>query len=273
MYNTSNQIPYSIAMTPVSENRNTGFNGDGSWLIIILLFFMFYGAGDGNGFFGNGRNGGVTESYTLASDFATIQRQIDSTTSSLERKLDGVNNGLCDGFYSQAQLVNGVNQNISQNGYETRNAIQQNSIANMQNTNAIQTQLAQSCCQNKEAIMNTNYNMATQTNAIQTAIANGFCQSNYNAATNTRDIVDSQNNGTQAILAKLAQMESNAKDNKIAELTALNSDLRLRASQADQNQYLVNTLRPLPQPSYVVSNPYCSCGYTGTGYVGGTTII
>ncbi len=271
MYNTSNQIPYSIAMTPVNENRNSGFNGDGSWLIIILLFFMFYG--NGNGFFGNDRNNSVTDGYTLASDFATIQRQIDSTTSSLERKLDGVNNGLCDGFYTQSQLINGVNQNIAQNAYETRNAIQQDTIANMQNTNAIQTQLSQCCCQNKEAIMNTNYNMATQTNAIQTALANGFCQSNYNAATNTRDIVDSQNNGTQAILAKLNQMESDAKDNKIAELTALNSDLRLRASQAAQNQYLVNTLRPLPQPSYVVSNPYCNCGYNGTSYVNGTTVI
>lgn len=273
MYNTSNQIPYSIAMTPVSENRNTGFNGDCSWLIIILLFFMFYGAGDGNGFFGNGRNSGVSENYTLASDFATVQRQIDSSTASLERKLDGIDSGLCDGFYAQAQLINNTNQNISQNGYETRNAIQQNSIANMQNTNALQTQIAQACCQNKESIMNTNYNMTTQTNAIQTAIANGFCQSNYNAATNTRDIVDSQNNGTQAILAKLAQMESSAKDNKIAELTAMNADLRLRASQADQNQYLVNTLRPLPQPSYMVANPYCSCGYTGLAYSTGTTVV
>ena len=274
MYNT-NQMPYSIAMTPLSDNtnRNNMFGGDGAWLIIILFLFMFAGYGDGNGFFGNGRDSGVAENYTLASDFATVQRQIDSSTSSLERKLDGVDAGLCDGFYAQAQLIANTNQNIAQNGYETRNAIQQDTIANMQNTNAIQTQLAQCCCQNKESIMDTNYNMATQTNAIQTALANGFCQTNYNAATNTRDIVDSQNSGTQAILAKLSQMESDAKDNKIAELTAMNSDLRLRASQADQNQYLVNTLRPLPQPSYIVSNPYCSCGYTGTSYVAGTTVV
>ncbi len=85
------------------------------------------------------------DNYVLASDFATLQRQIDSGISSLERKGDAINNGLCDGFYAQAQLINGVNSNIASttasvqqtlcqgfngvnsaintSGYETRNAI------------------------------------------------------------------------------------------------------------------------------------------------------
>ena len=36
-----------------------------------------------------------------------------------------------------------------------------------------------------------------------------------------------------------------------------NQALRLAASQAAQNSYLVNTLRPSPSPAYVVQNPYC----------------
>ena len=33
--------------------------------------------------------------------------------------------------------------------------------------------------------------------------------------------------------------------------------LQLAASQAAQNSYLVQTLRPCPTPAYVVANPYC----------------
>lgn len=58
-------------------------------------------------------------------------------------------------------------------------------------------------------------------------------------------------------------MEVNAKDEKIAELTAKNSDLRLAASQAAQNTYLLSELKPCPQPAYVVPNPYCNCGSCG----------
>lgn len=48
---------------------------------------------------------GVVDGYVLTSDFANI-----------ERKMDGINNGMCDGFYQQAQLVNGVQQTVN-NGF------------------------------------------------------------------------------------------------------------------------------------------------------------
>ena len=86
-----------------------------------------------------------------------------------------------------------------------------------------------------------------------------FCQTNFNAQTNTRDIVDSQNAGTQAILARIDALESSRKDEKIAELTAQLNRADLAASQAAQNTYLLSELKPCPQPAYVVPNPYCNC--------------
>ena len=50
--------------------------------------------------------------------------------------------------------------------------------------------------------------MATQANGITNAVNTGFCQTNFNNATNTRDIIDSNRNDTQAILAKLDAMEN-----------------------------------------------------------------
>ena len=84
-----------------------GFGGDGAWWIIILFLFVFCGWGGnwGNNGFGGGNGAGAVDGYILTSDFANI-----------ERKIDVVNNGLCDGFYAQAQLVNGV-QNAMQQGF------------------------------------------------------------------------------------------------------------------------------------------------------------
>lgn len=53
---------------------------------------------------------------------------------------------------------------------------------------------------------------------------------------------------------------------KIATLQAENQNLRLRASQVEQNAYLINELKPCPTPAYVVPNPNCGCGY-GYGVV------
>lgn len=125
-----------------------GFGGDGAWWIIILFLFVFCGWGGNwgnNGFGGNGSTGAV-DGYILTSDFANI-----------ERKIDNVNNGLCDGFYAQAQLVNGV-QNAMQQGFmsaEISRANQQ--AAFMQQLNAMQMQQANCCCETREAIQGVNY--------------------------------------------------------------------------------------------------------------------
>lgn len=87
--------------------------------------------------------------------------------------------------------------------------------------------------------------MATQAAATQRAI----CDS-------TRDIIDNNNAGVRSILDFLTQ-------DKIATLQAENQSLRLAASQAKQNAYLVNELRPCPIPAYNVPNPYCCNSYYG----------
>ena len=104
---TSEMTPADIAAV-TNNNGGFGFGGDGgAWWIIILFLFVFCGWGGnwaGNGF-GNGNSGGVVDGYVLTSDFANI-----------ERKIDSVNQGLCDGFYQQAQLVNGANMAMA-NGF------------------------------------------------------------------------------------------------------------------------------------------------------------
>ena len=85
---------------------------------------------------------------------------------------------------------------------------------------------------------------------------------------NTRDIIDSQNAGTRAILDYLCQ-------DKISTLQAENNDLRRAASQDRQNALLttamtaqtnqiIDAVRPTPVPSFPASNLY-GYAYNGCG--------
>ena len=80
-----------LPVMATNGNCNNGgmFGNNGDWIWAFLLFALLGNGGWGGVGYGGGR-GGVGENYVLATDFATI-----------ERKLDGVNNGLCDGFYAQ----------------------------------------------------------------------------------------------------------------------------------------------------------------------------
>ena len=52
---------------------------------------------------------------------------------------------------------------------------------------------------------------------------------------------------------------------KLADLQSENQGLKLAASQAAQNSYLVSQLRPSPIPAYTVQNPYCCNQFAGCG--------
>jgi hypothetical protein len=241
----------------IDGNGNNGNNwGDtGAWWIVLFVLFFAFG-GWGGGFGGFGGNGGALQGYATQAD---IQRGFDN--SAVISKLDGISNGLCDGFYAMNNSMltgfNGINTNIMQTGYGIQQAINADTVANMQNTNALQSQLANCCCETREAIQGVNYNMATNTCALQNTMNN-----------NTRDIIDSQNAGTRAILDFLT-------NDKIATLQAENNDLRRAASQDRQNALLTTTMaaqtnqiidaiRPTPVPSFPASNLYgyaygCGC--------------
>lgn len=195
--------------------NNGGWGGawEGIWGIIILAMVFGWGNGGWGGFGGgNGAGQGALTRADLCSEF---------NFNNLDSAVRGVQQGLCDGFYAvNTSLMNGfhgVDNAICNLGYQTQNGFNATQVAMMQNQNALQTQLADCCCTTQRAIDGINYNMATNTCALQTSIANS-----------TRDIIDSQNSGTRAILDYLCQ-------DKISSLQAENQSLKLAASQANQN--------------------------------------
>ena len=258
------------AATGGNHAQNGFFGGDwGAWIILILIFGLFGWGGGGYGG-GYGGSGGIGNSYALISDNATLERKIDGVYSGICDSTFALNNTITNGFAAAQNTMTqgfaGLNTVIGTQGYETRNAITQAQIADMQGFNNLQAAVKDCCCTTQQNLKDVNYNLATQANGINQTISNGFCQTNFNAQTNTRDIIDGQNAGTRAILERLDRLESNAKDNKIAEQAQQINALQLAASQAAQNNYIVDTLTrqiaPRPVPAFAVNPPY---QYTGCG--------
>lgn len=223
-------------------NANNGGWGNGAWgaewLWIIVLFALFGNGGwgfGGNGGCGNGNLnyelGKVATSNDVAVGFA--QNATLSSLNDLKLGQAGIQQTLCQGFSGVntaiLQAQNGIQNAICQIGYEQQNC----------------------CCQTQRAIDGVNYNMAQNTCNITNAIN-----------TSTRDIIDSQRDGTNAILNFLTQ-------EKISSLQAENAQLTAQLSQNAQTRTLIDTLRPCPQPAYITCSPYESVygvGRNGYGY-------
>lgn len=204
----------TMPVAPANGSGNGfGFGGDGAWFLIILFLFAFCGWG-GNGWGNNaGNSGGVVDGYVLASDFSNI-----------ERKMDLINGGLCDGFYAvNNTLLTGFGN------AELSRANQQAAL--MQQLSAMQMQAANCCCENRAAVAQVRYDMATQACDTRNTVQNA-----------TRDIVENQNANSRAILDFLT-------NSKMRDLESANQELRLAASQAAQNNYLISQLRPTPIPA------------------------
>lgn len=229
-----------VALLSGRNGNNDGFgDGMGAWWIIVFIIFAFMGFGrNGFGGFGGGNGSGATDNYVLASDFATIQRQLSDGFGDLTAQSRYIQNGLCDGFYAMnTSLLNGfagVNNAIMTNGYETRNAIQ-----------GVSSQLANCCCSLEKGQMETNYLNAQNTCALQNTMN-----------MNTRDIVDTVNANYRALHDEIV---ANRIEDKNAQITAQQNEinaLRLKASQEAQNAYLISQLGPkCPEPAYVVNGP------------------
>ena len=232
MFNTGT-IPYSVPVAPLATGCTDGCNRDGWgdngawWIIVFVLFFAFGGWG-GNGFGWGGNNG--RDGYPCATQ-ADVRAAVDQQT--LISKIDQQTYGLSSTFTA-------LNDNLNSNFRGIDNAICTLGYQNQQGFNEVSHQISDCCCGVQRSIDGVNYNLATQTNAIQNAMCN-----------NTRDIIDNQNANSRAVLDFLV-------NDKLATLQAENQNLKLAASQAAQNQFLVNELRPCAKPAYITCSPFQS---------------
>lgn len=217
--NSSFAEGYAIGRDSTNSN---GMFGGGDWGWIILLLLAFGWGGNGYGFGGFGGGGCMTGLATSAD----IQRGFD--TSAVLGKLDGITNGLCDGFYAiNTGLLNGfngVNMNICNLSHEISNC----------------------CCSTQRAIDGVRYDLATSTCDIKNAINDS---TNHILGYLTSEKISSLQLENQALKFQASQTAQNA---------------FISANQEAQTAELIRRLgRDCPVPAYIVPNPNC-CYPTAT---------
>ena len=244
---------YALGQNEGSRGSGGGgfMDGAGSWVWILVIFALLFGWGGNNGF--SGGNCGVAMGAPCATQ-ADVRSAVDQQT--LISKLDAQTYGLADSTYA-------LNNTIVNGFHGVDNAICTLGYQNQAGVNALSAQLAQCCCDTRAAIHDNTTQGVRNTNAIQQQIASCCCDVEKMNMQNRFDAAQA-NCGTLAAIDKLGDRIIDYLNNQ--ETRNLRDEVqayRLKASQAAQNQYLIDQLRPCPIPAYITCNPFAASYGTG----------
>lgn len=236
-----------------SENRNDGGLFGNGWegiiglIVILALLGGGFGMGGFGGFggFGGGRGGCGGACATQADVRAAVDQQ------TLISKIDQQTYGMADTFTA-------LNNTLNNNFRGIDNAICTLGYQNQAGVNALSAQLAQCCCDTRAAIHDNTTQGVMNTNNLSRQISDCCCDIEKMNMQNRFDSAQA-NCGTLAAIDKLGDRIIGYLSNQ--ETQNLRDEVqgyRLAASQAKQNQYLIDALRPCPVPAYITCNPYAA---------------
>lgn len=301
--NDENGTGMVMPVSPMYGGTNGGFGsgwgGDGWWVLLLLLAFGGGWGGFGGGFGGgygnmmlgydfpwllNGQNGinnnvsGGFRDAQLHDSITSVRDGVSNLATqlcgccgdmqmSLANGFASVQQSLCNGFAGTTAAVTGAQNAITQQMYN-------NEIANLNRSFAEQTANTQGFTNVNSGIADLRYTEATEACATRTA-----------SAQNTRDIIDAQTRGTQAILDKLCALELDNVKSQLAAAQRENVGLQnqvnmatMRESQTAQTAQILagqaaeidgvyNRLKNCPVPSMPVygNTPIFTCNNGGCG--------
>lgn len=260
-------------------NNNGGFGGNGNWMWIIFLFFLYPLMRNG-GFYGNnGIDGSAISTGYLSNQIMNgagrdllmqaVQGNHDAITA-LSGQMNTSIGNIQSAINNLMSSVTQVGNQVGMTAMQTINAVQAGNTA-------LGQQIAQCCCDNKLLVTTQGYEnqIATlnQTNALQNAInqntvnqQEGFrtitFQNQTQQATTQRaisdavqGIKDATNAQTSSILAKLDAIEDTRKDREINNLTAQLANVTAKAEREAELAPIVKQLDAIQckQPSTITT--------------------
>lgn len=270
----------------------SGFGGDWGWIILLLLI-AGGGWGFGNGFGVNAANAAdeamlypwMNQAEVTSNGFR--DQMLNNNVSSIRDGVSNLATQLCNSSSDiQMSLANGF-AGVEQGANARQIANMQQAFAAQtamsQGFNGLQSQFSDCCCENRLGLADLKYTVATEN-----------CADRTQSMQNTRDIIDAQNRGTQAILDKLCALELDGVKGQLAQAQRDNVGLQnqlnmaaLRESQTAQNAFisqgfanevdaLYNRLNTCPVPTTPVygrtpiftcnQNSGCGCGCGGSNF-------
>ena len=253
---------YALGQNEGSKGGNGGgMFGGGGWEgllgLIVILALVSGGLGFGGGFGGmggGGRSGGG--GYPCATQ-ADVRAAVDQQT--LISKLDQQTYGLADATYSLNNTMtngfHGVDNAICNLGYNVQTGF-----------NSISRQISDCCCDTRAAIKDVGIGIERTGWNLSKQISDCCCDMEKMNMQNRFDSAQSHN-GTLLAIDKLGdRIIGYMADRDNQALRDEVQSYRLAASQAKQNQYLIDQLRPCPVPAYITCNPYAASYGWGGGY-------
>ena len=134
--------------------------------------------------------------------------------------------------------------------------------------NGLSRQIAESGCDIRSAITGVNtgieragWNLSKQISDCCCDVEKMNLQNRFDAQSNTNSTLLAIDKLGDRILGYMANKEAQDLRDEV-------QGYRLAASQAKQNEYLINQIRPCPVPAYITCNPYAAswgAGYGGNG--------
>lgn len=276
-----NAMVMPVAPMYGNGNGGFGFGGDWGWIILLLLI-----AGNGFGFGGWGGGNFAADGAMLypwmnqaeITNSGFRDQMLNTGITSIRDGIGDISTQLCNGFAGvNAGVANGFAQaEIAANGRQIANMQQAfgAQTAMSQGFNQLGSQFADCCCENRLGLADLKYTVATEN-----------CADRTQSMQNTRDIIDAQTRGTQAILDKLCALELDGVKGQLAqaqrENVGLQNQLNMATMQASQNAQnaliqqgfsdevdaLYNRLNSCPVPSTPVygRTPIFTCGGNTAG--------
>lgn len=254
---------YALGQDSNGGGSNGGGFGGSGWgdLAALLIIAGLFGWGrNGGGPFGGGGGGGNGGGGYPCATQADVRAAVDQQT--LISKIDQQTYGLADTF-------NSLNNNLSNNFRGVDNAICNLGFNAQQGFNNLGHQISDCCCDIKGAIQANTTQGVMNTNAIQQQISACCCDLEKMNMQNRFD-AERANCGTLQAIDRLGDriigyMANQETQNLRDEVQSY----RLAASQAKQNQYLIDQLRPCPVPAYITCNPYAASYGFGSNFGNG----
>lgn len=249
--------------------NNGGFGGNGNWIWIIFLFFLFGWRNNGGMFGGNGDGNALGTGYLSNQITNTAGREL------LMQAINGNGNALqqlsstlsCD-VNSIKSAINGVQNSICQLGNQVGMSASDVKTAITTGNMSLAQQLASCCCDIRESITAQGYQnqlqILNQTNTLQNSINNvatsqerGFSSLAFENQSQTCALTGTVKDSTAMVLAKLDAIEDARKDREITDLTAKLTAANSRAERAAELAPIYKALSDIEckQPN-TVTVPY-----------------
>ena len=258
MMNEGISVADALALRNTGSDNNNGWGGDNGWWIVLLIL-LFAGGWNRNGF-GNGNGDGANYYANACCTPATMQGMTDAFNfNQLDNSLRGIQNGICDGFYTTSANIASLQAALQNCCCQT-----QQSIAN------VGFEMAQGFCGVDKSILQSNFTNQAGFNSLANQMASCCCdlsrgQENikYAVSQAANDILIANDKNTDRIINHLTQTE-------MEKLRTELQSAQFQLSQLSQTSNIVNQLMPVAKPAYLTCSPYAAAfGFGYNGYNNG----